>query len=148
VARLLRTVAILAGVLNAFAYERITSSEALVGDWAEDASWIWAITLVSLAGCTGLLVAEVLLRVQGEGLRQDFWSRALAIWLGFVVGGALVSLSVAVTSLLTVLDFTAGNVLRSLVLAPVAMTAGGFVGLAEGALLAVPLAALLRTSTR
>jgi hypothetical protein len=61
------------------------------------------------------------------------------------LGGALVSLSVAVTSLLTVLDFTAGN---ALVLAPVAMTAGGFVGLAEGALLAVALAALLGTSTR
>lgn len=144
----LRTAAVLVGCLNAEAYGRVTSSEAPIGDWAGCAPWTWTLTFVFLAGCAGLVVAEILLRSLGDALRRDFWSRALAVWLGFVVGGMLVSLCVGAASLLAVLDLIANNVSRSLVLAPFVMVAGAAAGLYEGFVFALPLAALLGLSLR
>ena len=145
----LRTVAALAGIANALAFAWISSSETLIGDDASDVPWIHTAIFVSLAGCAGLLVAELLHRALGPSLREALWSRALVLVLGFGLGGALTGVCMVIANLTVLIDPATGNTFLGLAsFIPVAMVAGGLVGAAEGFVLAGPLAVLLGLSVR
>lgn len=96
-----------------------------------------------IATVAGLFAAEVVLRLGRRALRGRFFSRYVVMVFGVCVGGASAVLIPAL--FLAVPLGTAGSLGAFFAAAVVFTVYGGLVGLAEGLVLAFPLAAILGT---
>jgi hypothetical protein len=141
-----RISAVFVGVLNALFYSM--AGDSALGEpltFSRDLE-PWPLTaLYALAAvAAGLLASEVVLRFVGGGLRSDFYARHLTLVLAVCVGGMLLGTLLTAASVLTDSAVPATDrTVRALFLAPFAGFVGALLGLAEGMLVAIPLAGLL-----
>ena len=68
----LRVVAASVEVANAVGFCLIVSSEELIGDFADPVPWSYSALFALLAGITGLLIAEAMLRLIRSPLSGGF----------------------------------------------------------------------------
>ncbi|QIN77763.1 hypothetical protein GBA65_03675 [Rubrobacter marinus] len=144
VAAFLRTAALLTGIANATLFWAVASSEALLGDDAGERFWPHGTVLVVLSGAAGVLAAEVLLRARRPIHERGSFARYLFVVLGIALGGALAGLALGVANLAFYVDPASGNTVTGMLFsAPILVVLAGFLGLVEGLVLALPLAAIL-----
>ena len=141
-----RISAVLVGLANLTLYLYAGSSEALLGDDAgELPSWSGSLAFTLYAIVVGLVTAEILLRFLRFALGGSLPVRYAATVLGFCVGGvcSVLLLTVAVPLYATLTTEAGVSIPRSLILGAYFAVYAGLVGLLEGLLLGLPLAAVL-----
>ncbi|MDP9455114.1 MAG: hypothetical protein M3Q60_04850 [Actinomycetota bacterium] len=104
--------------------------------------WLYAALFALLAGGVGLLVATLVPRLARPALQSGFSLRYAAMAPCVFIVGALTGVRMDITNLVFFVDSSAGNSAISL-LYVLPYLFGGLLGLLEGLISAVPLAALL-----
>jgi len=112
-----------------------------------DATWNNAFPVVLAVIVAGLLISEIVLRrftLLGEEFSQRYLIVVLAWGLGGALTGGLVAAALALNGALVIGSATLlERIAAAIVSALVGAGAGGVLGVAEGLLLALPLAAIL-----